>query len=178
MLTGNTITESATKRSSLPLELAKKLSSLRTNQSKRESSDRKPLRLADADIKAFKMLMRAESTGSGNLWEAFLNQYIDDKLFAAWDDVVEAFGLNFLSLRQEDKDSFISIPPEWDQTVKLMSEEGLSSSDAMIVNMFYSSKFEGLLSSDADLGIAVSNRKVGDKICVLPDQILENLMDL
>ena len=162
----------------MPFELAKKLSSLRTNQSKRESSDRKPLRLADADIKAFKMLMRAESTGSGNLWEAFLNQYIDDKLFAAWDDVVEAFGLNFLSLRQEDKDSFISIPPEWDQTVKLMSEEGLSSSDAMIVNMFYSSKFEGLLSSDADLGIAVSNRKVGDKICVLPDQILENLMDL
>lgn len=38
----------------------------------------------------------------------------------------------------------------------LISKYGLSSSDAMILNMFLCSKFEAVASSDVDIALAVS----------------------
>lgn len=167
--------ESQTKLATLPLELSKKLSSIRSNQKKREDDGRKNFRLSEFDIKEFKALMIQESLPSGNLWREFCLQYIGNQLFAAWDDAVKNFGLNPLSLRAEDHDKNIPMPPSWEDAVELMSTEGLSSSDAMIVNMFQASNFEAILSSDADVGTAVERIKRQNKICILPDRVLKSI---
>lgn len=168
--------ESQTKLSTLPLELSKKLSSMRTNQKKREDTGRRNLRLSEFEIKYFKSLMIQESLPSGNLWREFCNEYVGDQLLTVWDEVVNKFGLNPLSLRAEDQDKNIATPPSWEDAVELMGTEGLSSSDAMIVNMFKASNFEAILSSDADVGTAVERLKREDKICILPDRVLKSIV--
>lgn len=168
--------ESQTKLATLPIELSKKLSSIRSNQKRREDSGRKNLRLSEFDIKEFKSLMIQESLPSGNLWREFCHEYIGDQLFKSWDEVVTKFALNPLSLRADDQDKNIVTSPSWEDAVELMSTEGLSSSDAMIVNMFQASKFEAILSSDADVGTAVERLKREDKICILPDRVLRSIV--
>lgn len=167
--------EGATKLSTLSSELSKKLSSLRSNQNARERDGRAPLRLSEADIKAYKLMMIREQGLKGNLWDTFCLDYVGENLAKTWDKMVENVGLNFLSLRQEDQDNHISSPPGWEKAVELMSKQGVSSSDAMILNMFLSSKFEGILSSDADIGIAITSLNRHDKVCILPDSVVKKI---
>lgn len=168
--------ESQTKLATLPLDLSKKLKSIRSNQTKRETDGRKNLRLSESDIKDFKSLMIQESVPSGNLWREFCREFIGDQLLHIWEDVEEKFGLNPLNIRNNDKDQFIVEAPIWEDAVELMSSEGLSSADAMIVNMFQSSKLEAILSSDADVGTAVESLKRADKIGILPDKVLKSIV--
>lgn len=167
--------EAATKLSTLPLELSKSLSSLRSNQRKREQDGRTPVRLSEKQIKDYKLLMIREQGVKGNLWDAFCADYVGDSLAKTWDAMVENVGLNFLSMRQEDQDNHIVTPPDWEKAVELMSKQGVSSSDAMILNIFLSSKFQAILSSDADIGIAISSVNRPDKICILPNSVVAKL---
>ncbi len=168
--------ESQTRLATLPLELSKKLKSIRSNQTKREEDGRKNLRLSEADIKDFKSLMIQENLSSGNLWREFCHHYVGDQILSAWEETEIKFGLNPLSLRADDKDKNIVTAPSWEDAVELMSSEGLSSSDAMIVNMFQASNFEAILSSDADVGTAVERLKRENKICILPDRVLKSIV--
>ena len=167
--------EAAVTLSTLPLELSKKLSSLRSNQKKREQDGRAPVRLGEADIKGYKLLMIREQGIKGNLWDTFCADYVGDNLAKTWDVMVENVGLNFLSMRQEDQDNHLLTRPDWGDAVKLMSQQGVSSSDAMILNMFLASKFQAILSSDTDIGIAITSVNRADKVCILPDSIIEKL---
>ena len=168
--------ESDTKLSTLPIELARKLGSIRSNQKKREETGRRAIRLSEFDIKDFKALMIKENSHYGNLWREFCHHYIGDQLAIVWNEVVDKFGLNPLSLRREDQDKNILRPPSWEEAVLLMSTEGLSSYDAMIVNMFLASNIMAILSSDADVGTAVQRQKREDKICILPDRVLKSIV--
>lgn len=163
--------EEVVKKADLSLDLRKKLSSIRSNQKKREDTGRKPLRLGDADIKEFKAMMIRVESQKGNLWYVFCKEYVADQLSTIWQNAVDNFGLNFLSLRSEDLESFIDVPPSWEKTVEFMSSEGLSSSDAMIINMFQATNFELILSSDVDIGFSVKRMNRLGKICILPDQV-------
>ena len=165
--------ESVTKGSALDVEFRKKLSSLRSNQKTREDQGRTPLRLSEADLKIFKSLVMQED--DGKLWNKFSSEYIGDNLIEVWNSTVEKIGLNPLSLREEDKKQYIITVPDWEDAVRLMSSHGLSSSDAMIVNMFRSSVFELILSSDADIGTSVSMLKLPNKLCILPDAVLKSV---
>ena len=167
--------EAVTTRSSLPNDLAKKLSSIRSNQMKREVDGRTPLRLSESEIKAFKILMIQENSSKGNLWLSFCKDHIGNQLLNIWNEVVNDFGLNFMSLRAEDQETFLESFPSWESAVELMSSAGLSSADAMIVNMFQSSKFELIISSDVDVGIAIAGIKRPEKLCLLPDTVLKSI---
>lgn len=167
--------EAAVTLSSLPLELSKKLASLRSNQNKREKDGRDPVRLSEADIKGYKLLMIGVQGTKGNLWDTFCADYVGDSLSKTWDVLVEDIGLNFLSMRQEDQDNHLITTPEWEKAVELMSKQGVSSSDAMILNIFLSSKFAAILSSDTDIGIAISSVNRSDKVCLLPDSVVAKL---
>lgn len=48
------------------------------------------------------------------------------------------FGLNPFKYRADDNEKYILNPPSWEDAIELMVLEGLSSSNAMIVNMFQS----------------------------------------
>lgn len=88
--------ESSTKMVTLPMQLAKKLGSIRSNQKKREETGRRNLRLSEFDIKEFKSLMIKESTPSGNLWREFCHEYVGQQLLAAWEDVVDRCAVSAL----------------------------------------------------------------------------------
>ncbi len=171
--------EATVQKSKLPLELSKKLSSLRANQSKREQDGRSPLRLSESELKMLKLLMLQESDfNDKDLWTALCEERIGSKLLSIWQDTVDRFGLNFLSLRKEDQAQFIETAPEWEKAVNLMGSQGLSSSDAMIVNMFLSSNFTAILSSDTDVAIAIHKIAQPRKICFVPDEQRKKLSTL
>ncbi len=158
--------ESATKLVTLPTELAKKLASIRSNQQRREKDNRSPLRLSDAEIKNFKQLMIKEITTSGNLWTEFCAVLVSRTLYEVWNRVIEQFGFNFLSLRHNDKNNYMLNTPSWDKVIDLMSFEGLSSSDAMILNMYYSTKFSAIISNDFDIGHSILSNNDSSKLCI------------
>lgn len=171
--------EATVQKSKLPLELSRKLSSLRSNQSKREQDGRSPLRLSDAELKSFKFLLLQESDFNGkDLWTALCEERVGGKLLSIWQDTVDRLGLNFLSLRKEDQAQFIETIPEWENAVNLMSSQGLSSSDAMIINMFLSSNFVAILSSDMDVAVSVQKIARPEKICLIPDEQKKKLSTL
>lgn len=167
--------ESVTKGSSLGLDFRKKLSSLRSNQKKREDQGRASVRLSESDIKIFKSLMLQED--GGTLWNKFSSEYIGENLIDIWNFAVDKIGLTSISLREQDQSKYILTYPEWEDAVRLMSRHGLSSSDAMIINIFRSSVFTAILSSDSDIGISISQLNMPNKICILPDNVLQSILE-
>lgn len=80
-----------------------------------------------------------------------------------------------MSLRKEDQENYLNRKPEWDAVMKLMSNPGLSSYDAMIINMFFVSKFEVIASSDSDIAIALQKSGLSDKHAIIPDALKSEL---
>lgn len=165
--------ESVTKGSALGLELRKKLSSLRSNQRSRETQGRAPVQLSDAELKIFKSLMLQEDNGA--LWNKFSSEYVGENLIDLWSLAVDKIGLTSISLIGKDQSKYVPEYPEWEDAVRLMSQHGISSSDAMIVNIFRSSVFTAILSSDSDIGVSITRLKMPNKICILPDTVLESI---
>lgn len=157
----------------LPPSLASDLSSYRRrwdNHYKNKPDD-PPLRLSDSEIKNFRMQMVKVKGVGTDLWTILSSDQIDTKLETVWNDAETKLGLNFLSLRKEDQEQYLNKKPEWDDVVKLMSNPGLSSYDAMIVNMFFVSKFEVIASSDSDIAIALQKSCLSDKHAIIPDEL-------
>jgi predicted nucleic acid-binding protein len=160
----------------LPFELIKKLNSLRSQSEKRKKNTKPPLRLGEADIKTFKLLMSSVTYGTKDLWSSICQGVIIGKLGAVWSAAESELGLNFLSLRKEDQVRYFYESPEWEQVVQLVEGQGLSSSDAMIVNLFLKSKFEGIITSDLDVALAIDklSKSRPSKIVFIPDKLAKN----
>jgi predicted nucleic acid-binding protein len=170
--------ESKVQKSHLPLNLAKKLSSMRSNQGKRDKDDRKPLRLADAEIKNIKIEMMQIKGRSGNLWENFCKSFVSNKLASEWSRIVDDFGLNSLKTSDANTQHLFDSFPKWKNMVLLMEQQGLSSSDAMILNIFQSTNINYILTSDLDLGLALINLKLPSKFVILPDTISSRALSI
>jgi predicted nucleic acid-binding protein len=166
------------KPSHLPIPLKSRLSSIRTNQTKREFDDRDPLRLADAEIKKFKKEMSAINGQGTDLWTEFCLNKVGDKIGASWHSIVENLGLNFLSTTDNAISGRFIAHPKWTGMVKLMEIYGLASADAMVINMFNCTDIPILLSSDFDVGLAVSKIKGNNKYVLVPDSIKKELIGL
>ena len=106
-----------------------------------------------------------------DLWTELCEDRIGTKLVDIWNDTEFALGLNFLSLRKEDQELHLNQKPEWDGVTELISKHGLSSSDAMILNMFLSSKFAVIASSDADIALTLKRIGLPSKHCISPDEL-------
>lgn len=87
-----------------------------------------------------------------------------------WNSTEEKLGLNFLSLRKEDQEKHLHQKPEWGGVTDLISKFGLSSSDAMILNMFISSKFEAIASSDVDIALTIKAMNLETRHSIVPDR--------
>lgn len=160
--------------SQIPQELNSKLNSLLTRARSSETKQLQPLRLSEKEIKKFKELMSdaALNQSGKSAWEIFCETQIKGKLGRAWQYVEDEIGVNFLSLRKEDVEQHIDQPPQWESVVGLIENHGLSSSDAMILNMFFVSKFEVLVTSDLEVALTFERIKPEAKICFVPDQLL------
>jgi predicted nucleic acid-binding protein len=157
-----------------PPQLVKKLISLNTQNEKRKKQTGVPLRLSEADLKTFKLILGSIENNKGNLLTTFCQDRISGKLSAVWQALEEGFGLTFLSLRKGDHDKHFSEGPSWKDAVALMELPGLSSSDAMIINIFMKSKFSAIITSDLEVAHAVSRLSAegGSKIALVPDKLV------
>lgn len=167
------------KKEELPPDLASDLTNYRRrcdNQEKNKPDD-PPVRLSDSEIKNFRMQM-IKIKGSGtDLWIELSSDQIVSKIEYVWNktETETELGLNFLSLRKEDQENYLNKKPEWDEVMKLMSNPGLSSYDVMIINMFFSSKFEVIASSDSDIAIAIQKSGLIAKHAIIPNELKDDL---
>lgn len=161
--------------------MAGKLTNLRTKaeRRKKENPDGAPLRLSEAEIKNFKLEMIGvqNDDGSKSLWHSLCGSLVGNKLSTLWGETENVLALNFLSLRKEDQVEYLNEKPNWDDAMMLIEQEGLSSADAMILNMFNASKFEAIVTSDADIAISVLNVVKPPKMCFVPDELRDRLKD-
>lgn len=165
-------------KTQLPPELASELTNYRNSfeRKRRNKPDEPPRKLSESEIKAFKLMMvNIQGNRGDDLWTEFCENNIGTKIIELWAEVESDFGLNFLSLRKEDQELHLNQKPEWEDVVKLMTNPALSSADAMIVNMFFVSKFEVIASSDVDIAIALKKSGLTDKHAIVPDELKEQL---
>jgi len=165
----------------LPPHLASELTNYRNSYERRRKKrpDEPPLRLSDTEIKSFKfMMLKILGRNGDDLWTEFCQKYVGSQITELWNETERGFGLNFLSLRKEDQERHLHRKPDWDDVIRFMSNPGLSSSDAMIVNMFFASKFEVIASSDFDIAIAVKKSGLKEKHCLIPDELKAALATL
>ncbi len=164
-------------KTKLPATLAGKLTTYRSQYERKLKSkpDEAPKRLGEREIKDFKLEMAQVQSSKNDLWTELCENQVASQLIDIWNETEADFGLNTLSLREEDQKKHLNQKPDWDNAVALMSKHGLASSDAMIVNIFLSSKFEAIVSSDTDIGISIKKENRHDKICILPDLVKAKL---
>lgn len=158
----------------LPPDLASELTKYRNSfeRKRKNKPDDPPPRLSESDIKAFKLMMiNIKGNRGDDLWTEFCDNNIGTQIIELWEETEKDFGLNFLSLRKEDQELHLNRKPDWEDVVKLMSNPGLSSADAMIVNMLFVSKFEVIASSDVDIAIALKKSGLNDKHAIVPDEL-------
>lgn len=165
--------------SKLPTTLAEKVTNLRKRQGKLERKmkldpaiSQKPIRLSEAEIKDIKMeMLRLSNASNENLWYELCESRVGSQLSSIWDGTLEDFGLNFLSTREGDETGHLHSTPNWDNVTALMENQGLASSDAMIVNIFLCSKFELLLTSDNEVAIAVTKNCKPPQGVIVPEKV-------
>jgi predicted nucleic acid-binding protein len=155
----------------LPMTLASQLGKWSKINKTRKESSKSPLRLSEGDLKNVKLELMKISDGERDLWSVLCENRIGNKLSRLWEMTVSELGLNFLTIRKEDQAEHLDKAPDWDDAIKLIEQQGLSSSDAMILNMFFSSKFDALITSDLEVALTFERIKPLNKICFIPDRL-------
>jgi predicted nucleic acid-binding protein len=163
----------------LPPSLASKITSLKTRVMKLEKRNKeekidppKVLRLSEAEIKDFKLeIVRVSNSAGENLWYELCESRVGDKISTLWEDSKDEYGLNFIGTRQDDQDKHLKFEPDWSNATDLMERQGLSSADAMIVNMFLASKFDVLITSDNEVALAILKNAKDPQGCIVPERV-------
>lgn len=168
------------KKNLLSPTLSSMLTNYRMKYERRQKNkpDEPPLKLSESEIKDFKMEMVQIKSNTKDLWTELCESRIGNKLGEVWSETEKSLNLNFLSLREDDQRFHLNEKPNWDSVTTLMSSRGLSSSDSMILNMFFVSKFEAIASSDVDIAYAVITENRNNKICIIPNSLLRVITDM
>jgi hypothetical protein len=158
-------------QSELDGSLLEKLKANRTSYRKK-ISDGKSAKMDVNQIKNFRLLLGAFQAGEENGWDLFCRHYLHGKLEPIWPETQETFDLNFISIRSEDENEFLSSTPRWEQAVSLMGRYGIASSDAMILNMFLCSKIPVLLTADLEMAEVADKESQGKKAIFTPGGLM------
>ncbi|MBI2606973.1 MAG: hypothetical protein HYW49_12945 [Deltaproteobacteria bacterium] len=157
--------------SELNPELVNKLTSMRT-QMRKTTEDGRVYKLQDQQIKYFRSALAVYQKGDQDGWETFCQNYLHEKIERVWDTAVELLGLNFIDLRGDNDSAVLSGKPSWKGTTDLVGKFGIGTVDALILDLFFNSKFLFLLSSDRDMGYCVAAAKQPDRFVFLPDSLM------
>ena len=102
------------------------------------------------------------------MWGWFCEDYLKGKIAAEWDWVEQDFGINFLSLRYSEDASHLDHELKWDDAVGIIERTGIGSADAMIVNLLLQSRYNFIVSADADITFAMAQLNPDGKYVVSP----------
>ncbi len=134
--------------------------------------------LTDARIKSCKQVFEPLKH-SGNMgWLHFCSMHLSGSLLKQWSNIEKSFGINYLQLRGSESEEFLNKPIEWGDMFSISEKTGASSSDSMILNAFFTSKFQSIFSADWDVAYAVAAEKNPEKICFVPDSLYRQIRKL
>lgn len=83
-------------------------------------------------------------------WTDFCSQYVGQKLTNEWESIEQDFGLNFIEIMEGQVSDMFDSELKWKDMVEIIGKQGFRGPDAMIVNCFYRSRLELLITSDSD----------------------------
>ncbi len=161
----------AKKGSQLDSILHEKLKSHRTSYHKKVAEE-KNTKMDPIQIKMWRRLLLEYSFDGTDGWTLFCRDFLKGKIRRIWEDTEKFFALNFISTRIGEESPYLDQIPTWENAVELMERYGLASFDAMIVNMFLSSKIPILLTADLEMADCVSKESKGSKLVFMPDSTL------
>ncbi|MFN7906417.1 MAG: hypothetical protein ACK5P5_14645 [Pseudobdellovibrionaceae bacterium] len=154
--------------------LLEKLKSHRTSF-RRKVSEEKSAKMDVNQIKTFRRLLAGlHKNSSGDGWDLFCKKYLLNKIEPLWDAAQEIYQLNFISIRSDDEHPHLNSIPQWKNAEKLVGRYGIASSDAMILNMFLSSKIPVLLTADLEMAEVANKESNGIKKVFVPDSLFES----
>ena len=133
--------------------------------------------LRDHELKTLKEVFFPYNESGKVGWINFCSEFLNTEISASWSKVVGILGLNYLDIRAEENslgsaDCLLSKKIEWDSMIDLMGKTAMGSNDAMIGNVFLSSKMKVFATTDFDMayGLAAEN----DNQCVaIPDAMFK-----
>ena len=108
----------------------------------------------------FSPLRHSGKTG----WVEICEEFLEGNIIRIWDQLVNDFGINYVDLRDDDINDILPNGINWSDMYGLMEKTSLSSSDAMITNVFLSSVFPFAITADYDLAYAVEISDTTKKI--------------
>ncbi len=80
-------------------------------------------------------------------------------------------GVNFLSLREDDKPDWLVGELTWPDMASIVGRFGIGSFDAMIINLFLNSSFVGLVTADREIAYVIECIKPDGKCVIVPDKL-------
>ena len=149
-----------------------RLKSLRTRYRTAHDNGSGQFKLSDKEIKELRTVLSSYRSGDKDAWELFCQDYLQGKIEVVWDQIVEQLGLNFIGLRTHEESSALVEPFSWSAATRLMGQFGIGSVDAMILELFLSSQFQILLTSDRDMAYCVERLARPGRVVFIPDQLV------
>jgi hypothetical protein len=150
--------------------LFEKLKSHRTSF-RNKIEQNKSAKMEINQIRFFCDLLSQLESKYGNGWDLFCQHYLAPKLTPVWELVTDILNVNFISLR-EGKHPLIIAPVNWESAVLIMGNYGISSADAMILNLFLCSSIPLLLTADLKMAECALRESKGAKQIFIPDSLL------
>lgn len=139
---------------------------------KEKADEGRNTRLDVNQIKVFRSLLKDFASGGIDGWKILCRKYLRRQFSKEWADAERELSLNFISTRTGDSSELMGELPSWERAIDIIGEYGLSSSDAMILNMFLCSKIPALLTSDMELAEVANAEANGKKTVFVPDSLL------
>jgi predicted nucleic acid-binding protein len=127
--------------------------------------------LTDARIKACKQLFLPKNQSGKSGWLELCRHFLSP-LLSTWDQAVANMGIRYIGARETEELQLFSTKLHWEKMYALSVKTALSSMDAMILNVFNSSAFPLLVSTDYDLAYAVLAED-NTKTILVPDSLYE-----
>lgn len=158
----------------IPFFLKTKIKSLESRRSYAEAGNKTPPKLSDYDLKFYAAEFFKIKPNDENFWIYFCKIFLNGQLTNIWNYAESNFNLKFLSLRKDESKEFIDYEPDWQNVINIIETYGISSSDAMIINMFLCSKFNFILTNDREVARIIDMLNIKDKFVIVPDQLTIN----
>lgn len=114
----------------------------------RATKDGKATKFHDQQIKKYRDLL-------GRGWDLFCDSYLEPYIKDVWETAVRELKITFVGTRKIDDPKLFEQSVEWPKMLEIVGKTGVGSSDAMIINLFLSSKFQFIVSADSDFAAAV-----------------------
>jgi hypothetical protein len=148
-----------------------KLQSVYTSLTNSRKTGR-PYKFNEEQIKSWRRTLRLYHLKNQDGWMKFCNDFLQGKIEEVWDDTCGNLGINFLSLREEDKPLWLVGELTWPDMASIVGRFGIGSFDAMIVNLFLNSSFEGMVTADREIAYVLECLKPDGKYVIVPDKLI------